>query len=183
VIFTIFAILCFIPRVDADFTKSMIKKLSPHAGKLGATPEQKLVGQYIREHTKASDTVLIWGFATSIYVYADREAGSRFSWTDFLSGRIPGLPPWEERRRESTDYYILDECWDWFCQDLLRYQPVYFIDSSPGGHHEYGQYPITKKYSRYDLAGIVKEYYVFEKDIEGYHLYRRKKAIDLACGK
>ncbi len=176
-----YAILFMLPRVDADYTKVLMKKISPGDAKLGVYPEQKAVGEYIKRRTQRTDTIFIWGFATPIYVYADRACGSRFSWTDFLSGRIPGLPTGGTYKKANTDSYIVSGAWEDFCDDLIRYQPVYFVDTSTGDYHEYGKYPIHRKYRGFDLGKFVDRFYREETRIYGMTLYRLKKAIQRPC--
>ena len=175
----IYGLIFLIPRLDADLTNEWIKKVSMKQARLGVYPEQKVVGEYIRKNTEEGEKVIVWGFATPIYVYADREAGSRLSWMDFLSGRIPGEPIWGGDMGSGN---ILNELWDDFCVDMNRYQPVYFVDTSPGDYHEYGDFPIGKEYGGFDLEGFIEGYFEREKNIEGMVLYRRIREIDLECG-
>ncbi len=181
VVIGLYAIFFLIPRVNADYTKVMIKKVSPGDARLGVYPEQKAVGEYIKRKTEVNDTIFVWGFATPIYVYADRACGSRFSWADFLSGRIPGLPTGGKYKKENTDSYIVSGSWEEFCDDFIRYQPVYFVDTSAGDYHEYGKYPIHRKYRGFDLGKFVDRFYKRETEIRGMILYRLKKAIRRPC--
>ncbi|MDH4130142.1 MAG: glycosyltransferase family 39 protein, partial [Spirochaetota bacterium] len=141
IVFILYSVLFFIPRIHQDTTIYAIRKISGSEGKQGVYPEQKFVGEYIKKRTMLSDKILVWGFATPIYTYANRECGSRFSWTDFLVGRVPG--PGRDRELLYSTNYILKKSWDQFFEDINKFYPVYFVDTSTGDYHEYGKFPIS----------------------------------------
>ncbi len=182
VILSIYSVVFFLPRVDQDLTIQALKKFSPSIGKIGVYPEQRWVGEYIKNRTQKEDTIFVWGFATPIYYYADRNCASRFSWTDFLSGRVPGKAVWRASENRNTDYYVLKGTWNQFCQDLNHYQPKYFVDTSTGGYHEYQKYGVNRVYHpSYNLSNILKRFYEKEKVLYGMTIYRLNKKIDIQC--
>ncbi|MFA4875166.1 MAG: glycosyltransferase family 39 protein [bacterium] len=128
------------------------------------------IAEYIRARTGNEERIFIWGFATPIYIYADRPAASRFLWCDWLTGRISGTPSARDASFDTTPY-ITRGSWEMFFEDMERSKPKYFVDTSPGNHHDYGKYPV----SRYPL---LKEFldrnYALEATVNGADIYGRR---------
>lgn len=127
------------------------------------------IAEYIRSRTSKDDRILVWGFATPVYTFADRESASRFLWCDWLTGRISGTPSAKDPSFD-TSAYISEGSWNMFFDDMKKNRPLYFIDTSPGNYHDYGKYPVSK-YPR--LADFLKNNYRREAQINGADIYRR----------
>jgi len=131
------------------------------------------LAKYVDEHTAKTDTIFVWGFATPIYFYSNREAASRFLWCDWMTGRISGNPHQGDKHFEETSL-LAEKSWGYLFEDLEQFKPVYFIDTAPGNYHDYGKFPI-QKYPQ--LVQYLEEKYRFETELNGAHFYRRKKEI------
>lgn len=75
-----------------------------------------IIGDYIKKHSTPSHRVFTFGYASSIYIYAQRRAS-----LDFLEGCL-GIDP-----------EIADSIWNnrwkfWVCRDIHKFKPKYLID-------------------------------------------------------
>ncbi|MFA4875167.1 MAG: hypothetical protein WC690_07470, partial [bacterium] len=150
----------FAARVMADRIYAAVHEENPK--------EYIPIADYIRSHTAEQDRIFVWGFATPIYLYADRPAASRFLWCDWLTGRIPGSPTSRDPSFDTTPY-ITNGSWEIFFEDMKKSRPRYFVDTSPGNHHDYGKYPVSKYPA---LKEFLEQHYVLEASVNGADIYR-----------
>ncbi|HPQ81509.1 MAG TPA: glycosyltransferase family 39 protein [bacterium] len=155
------AIGFFSARLFADRIYSAVGEESPSS--------YARASEYIRERTDPNDKIFVWGFATSVYHYSQRPSASRFLWSDWLTGRVSGTRSAKDPGFETTEF-IVPGSWDMFFDDMERNRPVYFVDTSPGNHHDYGKYPVSK-YPK--LLEFLEKNYALEASIDGIDLYRR----------
>jgi 4-amino-4-deoxy-L-arabinose transferase-like glycosyltransferase len=128
------------------------------------------IADYIRKNSNEDDTIFVWGFATPIYFFSNRLGASRFLWCDWLTGRAPGTDAAKDPDFDSS-VFITPGSWRLFFEDMRRNRPVYFVDTSPGDHHDYGKYPID----RYPgLKQFIEDNYQLEAKVAGADVYRRK---------
>ena len=130
------------------------------------------IGEYIREHSTPTDKIFVWGFATPIYFFAERDAASRFLWTDWLTGRIAGSPTAKDSFFD-TSSYVTKGSWEMLMSDLRKNRPLYIADTSPANLHEYGKYPLLN-YPQ--LVEFLDHHYVLESKVAEADLYRRLDA-------
>ena len=124
---------------------------------------------YVANHTEPKDSIFVWGFAPSLYFFAERPMGTRFYWSDVLVGRIPGTS-WKPGQPVDTRAWETPGAWAMFYTDMEVNRPAYFIDTSPGNYHDYGAYPV-EKYP--ELTAYLEKYYTFETELTGFRFYRR----------
>ena len=129
----------------------------------------KPIAAYIEKHTKPEDKIFVWGFATPIYIFSNRDAASRFLVCDWLTGRVTGSPTARDRSFD-TSQFITRGSWELLLGDLEKNKPVYFVDTSPGNYHDYGKYPV-QNYPQ--LMNYLSEHYGIEESIAGADIYRR----------
>lgn len=129
----------------------------------------KIVGEFIREHSTPQDRIFIWGWSQGIYYYSHRDPAARFISTDFLTGRSPSQ---DDSIHPDTSANITPGSWNMLFDDFQKHRPAYIIDTSPGNHHGYSLYPIIKFPKLYDF---IQKNYELEKSIAGMDLYRLKK--------
>jgi len=128
------------------------------------------IADYIKKHTAEDDKIFVWGFATPIYIFADRPPASRFLWSDWMTGRIPGTTGTQSTAMDTTEYATKGS-WALFFEDMNKNTPEIFVDTSPGNYHDYGPYPV----SRYPkLMRFLEDNYTIETSIDGADIYRRK---------
>jgi len=127
------------------------------------------IAEYVKGRTADDDTIFVWGFATPVYFFAGRLGASRFLWCDWLTGRAPGTPQAKDPDFDTTAF-IAEGSWEIFFADMERNRPAYFVDTSPGDHHDYGKYPVRKFL---ELKEFLRKNYRLEESIEGADIYRR----------
>ena len=143
-------------------------------------PEHRLIGDYVKSHTNPEDHIFVWGFATPIYTYSDRSSASRFSWTDFLVGRIPGSPTGLQQHYSTWKRgSFREEAWVWLWKDFESEPPTIIVDTSTAGFHEYAKYPLVQYQAKtkgrcYALWDYIQKHYQFMATVAGATLYERK---------
>jgi hypothetical protein len=128
------------------------------------------IADYVRENSDEDDMIFVWGFATPIYFYSNRLGASRFLWCDWLTGRAPGTDAAKDPDFD-TSAYITPGSWELFFEDMEKNSPIFFVDTSPGDHHDYGKYPISKYPALVDFIG---DNYELQTTVGGADVYRRK---------
>ncbi len=133
--------------------------------------EYRAIGEYIGERTGEGDTIFVWGFATPVYFFSNRLGASRFLWCDWLTGRVSGTPQAKDPSFK-TLRLMTPGSWNVFFEDMEKNRPAYFVDTSPGNHHDYGKYPISGYPA---LSDFVRRNYELESSIDGADIYSRKR--------
>jgi hypothetical protein len=100
----------------------------------GAVPQHELVAAYIRDHTRPTDRVFVWGDWPALYIESDRLMASRFP--GFLRGftRGSGLPP--------NNWDTTSDVWPLLEQDLARNPPALIVDTAAAGWSDFSMYPM-----------------------------------------
>jgi multisubunit Na+/H+ antiporter MnhB subunit len=126
-------------------------------------PRYLEVARYIRETTKPSERVFVWGAYTPIYVMSDRLPATRFVAFKRGCGRHEKSP--------------FDDCWDsgpemWplLAQDLATSAPALVIDTAPANLGDFKYYPIQQFPM---LRNLLATHYSKERTINGVDIYRR----------
>ncbi len=126
-------------------------------------PRYLAVAKYIRETTKPSDRVFVWGAYTPIYVMSDRLPATRFVAFKRGCGRSAQSP--------------FGECWDsgpemWplLEQDLNTSQPALVVDTAPANLGDFAGYPIQQFPL---LRDLLASSYSKETTVNGVDIHRR----------
>lgn len=131
--------------------------------------QQKRIGEKIRAMTDSQDHIFIWGFANVIHFYSERPASSRFLWSDWLTGRVPG-PDTGRSQEGQSKRLVSDFAWQKLFEDFSRRSPAIFVDTSTAGIHGYEKYPI----SNYpELYRYVLENFPRRMIVEGVSIYTK----------
>jgi 4-amino-4-deoxy-L-arabinose transferase-like glycosyltransferase len=95
-----------------------------HVRGLARQPLVSSAGQYLRDHSAASDRIFVWGEDPQIYIDAVRRPASRYVSTFPLTGFIFGepLPGVETRNR------IVPGAWAKLARDFRRHPPAFIVD-------------------------------------------------------
>lgn len=132
---------------------------------------QTRVGQEIKKISKPGDRIYVWGFANVIYFFSERQAASRFLWSDWQTGRVPG-PDTARISGAQSDALVSPKAWQQLFKDFEKTPPDFFIDTSPAKIHHYENYPI-QNYP--ELWHYLSKNYIKSHDFENVIVYTRKK--------
>lgn len=154
------------------------------------------VARFLKDIKAPGDTLFVWGYCPQIYIYSGLMNATRFTTSDYLTGRSPmtaGLeydpstpnPPSSFRKLmndfiDAPGVVIFDtssnafpKAWEYLKEDFNRKLPTYIVDTSPGNYRRYSRYPMSK----YDyLSDVIKNNYTRIDSIEGFDVYLRKSA-------
>ncbi|HVU16324.1 MAG TPA: glycosyltransferase family 39 protein [Candidatus Didemnitutus sp.] len=98
------------------------------------------LGAAVRQQTKPTDRIFVWGYAPEIYFFSQRLPATRFIYTNYLTGLIPwtNLDP-----QKNTDYAIIPGAWDEFWTDWEAHPPELIVDTL--AERGYLKYPLEKQ--------------------------------------
>jgi hypothetical protein len=103
-------------------------------------PDYDAIGHSVAALTRPDDTIWVWGNVPQIYYAADRTAGVRFTFCNYLTGLSPAAPS-EDDPRVETWGRELPAAWDMVRTDLARHAPRLIVDTAAAGLKSYGKYP------------------------------------------
>lgn len=96
---------------------------------------------FVREHSKPTDKIFVWGYYPDFYLLADRRPASRFIYCSFVTGLIPWTNTQPGR---DTGYAIVPGTMDILLRELETNRPEYFVDTSLGEARKFTKYPLGK---------------------------------------
>lgn len=107
--------------------------LGPDSGTDAAT--------YIRDHSKPTDKIFVWGYNPDFYLLADRRPASRYIYCSFLTGLIPWTNAEPGR---DTSYAIVPGTMEILLGELESNQPKFIVDTSLGEGRRFTKYPLLR---------------------------------------
>jgi hypothetical protein len=113
---------------------------------------------------------VVWGNAPVLYFEAERPLGSRFVFSNYLTGLSPATRTQSDPRADASAN-VVAESWDMFEADLAARRPRLFVDTSPGNIGAYGKFP-PARYPR--LRAILDRDYVPIANVAGARIYTRR---------
>jgi len=131
----------------------------------GDEPRYESVSEYLVDHVRPSDRVLVWGQVPEIYWASGTRPATRFVTTGFLTGHWGGRPASPDTVDAATP-----GAWDLFFTDFAAHPPEYVLDTSPAAIRGSELYPI----SRFpELQRVIDRRYRFVETIDGISIYER----------
>ena len=132
-------------------------------------PILKDVAHHARINTDPGDRIFVWGYASPVYYYSDRQPASRFVYPQSLAGYVPGNP---YSMNQTTDFhpFIAWENWPLLIEDLSRNKPSCIYDFAPTGFHYWGKFVM----SAYPIGSFVSRFYEPCDTIRGVVAYKPK---------
>jgi hypothetical protein len=164
---TAVAMLAFPPLVFLAISAS--PSLSDRIFERGA-PDYAGIGAAVRRATGPDESIWVWGNAPQIYSAADRRAGTRFVFCNYLTGLSPATPSETDPTVDPAADAVAG-AWAPLIADLDRRRPTLVLDTSEPHLKAYGKFPI-RRYPA--LATYMKTHYRRDGDAAGVPLYRRK---------
>lgn len=129
------------------------------------------VSHFVRTITAPSDYIYVWGDAVQIYYLADRTCASRFVFSTFQTGVMPGTFP---NLANLGSYVGSTVAWDHLMSDLGQSIPAVIIDAGPGSDLALQKALNIDAFPR--LQSFVKARYRLAESIAGMDIYIRKDA-------
>ena len=109
---------------------------------LGA-PDYQAIAGFVRAHSSPSDRLVVWGNLPVLYFEADRPLGSRFVFSNYLTGLSPATRTQSDPSADASAN-VVAESWEMFVADLSARAPEIFVDTSPGNLGAYGKFPLSR---------------------------------------
>lgn len=117
---------------------------------------------WIQSQTQPADRISVWGYASQIYVKSQRGSGTRYSFADFVSGRLPGL--------HSSVSQPIPGSMKIYLSDLQQNKPKLFIDTSTVSLNDYQYFPPSRYPDLYDY--LVQNYENLGR-VQGFQVWKR----------
>jgi len=163
--------------IESLVTGRFLQRPGPHALQNATVfdfGEDYELAEYLREHTRPSDHIQVWGYESLVYYLSHRDAASRFQITHPLVMRVPGgtLAPMQLAWRRE------------FMTDMRSNRPVYVVvvqrDNwwwAPGertSEELLDDFPVWRRF--------IQNRYTLERRIGRFLLYHRDMTLDLHSG-
>jgi hypothetical protein len=133
-------------------------------------PDYPAMAAAIAARSDPRDPLVVWGNAPVLYFEAERPLGSRFVFSNYLTGLSPATRTQSDPRADASAN-VVAESWDMFEADLAARRPRLFVDTSPGNIGAYGKFP-PARYPR--LRAILDRDYVPIANVAGARIYTRR---------
>ena len=101
----------------------------------------RIPAEYIRDHSRPDDRVMVWGFYPDFYVYADRRPASRFIYTSFQTGVQPAR---NTDPGVDTAHAAVHGSMEVLMAELRAAPPRFFVDTSLGRQRIFDKYPLHR---------------------------------------
>jgi hypothetical protein len=106
-------------------------------------PDYQAIAEFVRAHSAPTDRLVVWGNLPVLYFEADRPLGSRFVFSNYLTGLSPATRTQFDPSADASAN-IVAESWEMFVADLNSRLPKIFVDTSPGNLGAYGKFPLSR---------------------------------------
>lgn len=117
---------------------------APAAKAVGVgAPDYQAIAGFVRAHSAPTDLLVVWGNLPVLYFEADRPLGSRFVFSNYLTGLSPATRTQSDPSADASAN-VVAESWEMFVADLNSRLPEIFVDTSPGNLGAYGKFPLSR---------------------------------------
>jgi 4-amino-4-deoxy-L-arabinose transferase-like glycosyltransferase len=133
-------------------------------------PDYQAIAGFVRAHSAPTDRLVVWGNLPVLYFEADRPLGSRFVFSNYLTGLSPATRTQSDPSADASAN-VVSESWEMFVADLSSRSPEIFVDTSPGNLGAYGKFPLSR-FPR--LQAIVERNYSPIGEVGGTRIFVRR---------
>jgi 4-amino-4-deoxy-L-arabinose transferase-like glycosyltransferase len=145
---------------------------TPAARAVGALePDYDAIARFIRARSRPSDPLVVWGNVPVLYFEAQRPLGSRFVFSNYLTGLSPATRTQSDPNADAS-LNVVSESWEMFVSDLSSRLPSLFVDTSPGNLGAYGKFPLAR-FPR--LSSIIDRNYTLLGEVAGARVFVRRE--------
>ncbi|HEX7500829.1 MAG TPA: hypothetical protein VF524_11085 [Polyangia bacterium] len=103
-------------------------------------PDYQRMVDLIEAHSRPGDSLVVWGNVPVLYFMAQRPLGTRFVFSNYMTGLSPATPSQSDPAVDASPN-IVPESWDMFEADMAARRPPLFVETSPGNVAAYGKFP------------------------------------------
>lgn len=132
-------------------------------------PDYLAIGRAVQARTTPEDTLWVWGNVPQLYYGAERRAGVRFTFCNYLTGLSPGTAS-EHDPSFDPSRHAVPWAWPLVFEDLERRRPALILDTAAAELKSYGKFPIARFA---ELARYLAAHYRPDGAALGVVLYRR----------
>jgi hypothetical protein len=104
------------------------------------TPDYQHMVDLIEAHARPGDSLVVWGNVPVLYFMAERPLGTRFVFSNYMTGLSPATPSQTDPTVDASPN-IVPKSWDMFEADIVTRKPRLFVETSPGNVAAYGKFP------------------------------------------
>jgi 4-amino-4-deoxy-L-arabinose transferase-like glycosyltransferase len=133
-------------------------------------PDYAAIARYVSATSTPTESLVVWGNSPVLYFEANRQLGSRFVFSNYLTGLSPATRTQSDPTADASAN-VVAESWDMLEADLAARKPALFVDLSPGDIAGYGKFP-PARYPR--LTAILSRDYQPVGGIAGARVLRRR---------
>jgi hypothetical protein len=103
-------------------------------------PDYERMVDLIEAHARPGDSLVVWGNVPVLYFMAERRLGTRFVFSNYMTGLSPATPSQSDPAVDASPN-IVPESWNMFEADIAARRPRLFVETSPGNVAAYGKFP------------------------------------------
>lgn len=103
-------------------------------------PDYQAIAAFVDAHSTPADRLIVWGNVPVLYFEANRPLGSRFVFSNYLTGLSPATSTQSDPAADASAN-VVAESWTMLEADLRDRQPALFVDTSAGNIAAYGKFP------------------------------------------
>jgi hypothetical protein len=132
-------------------------------------PDYARIAEGVAARTSAAESIWVWGNAPLIYAEAQRRAGGRFVFCNYITGLSPATPSEYDPDVDAAAAAVPGAL-ALALEDLDRRRPALFLDTAAARLKGYGKFPL-RRYP--ELAAYVALHYRRDGEAGGVPVYRR----------
>jgi hypothetical protein len=137
-------------------------------------PDYGALTRFVAAHSAPGESLVVWGNSPVLYFESERPLGSRFVFSNYLTGLSPATRTQSDPKVDASAN-VVPESWDMFEADLAARRPPLFVDLSPGDVAGYGKFPLSR-FPR--LERLVTRDYEVLGEVAGGRIWRRRAAAE-----
>ena len=103
-------------------------------------PDYQGMVDLIDAYARPGDSLAVWGNVPVLYFMAERPLGTRFVFSNYMTGLSPATPSQSDPTVDASPN-IVPASWDMFEVDMAARRPRLFVETSPGNVAAYGKFP------------------------------------------
>ena len=133
-------------------------------------PDYDGIARFVDTHAREDESLIVWGNSPVLYFSADRPLGSRFVFSNYLTGMSPATRTQSDPAVDASRN-VVPAAWDMFESDLDSRKPSLFVDMSAGDVAGYGKFP-PSRFPRLD--SLLRRDYELLAEFAGGRILRRR---------